>query len=280
MKPLEQMNILDDFMAGSLIGHKKYGEEASRYILSCILNREIGKLNIVTQKYLIADNPELHAIRMDVYLDEEDEDGQAGEIFDIEPDKNDNPKDVAALPKRARFYHAKLDGENLKVGSDYSVLRNVVVIFIMPYDPFGLNRMVYTVGKRCVEVPEMSYDDGARTIFLYTRGTEGNPTEELRQLLRYIENSVEENACTKELQELHKMVKAVKQDREVGLAYMKSFEIEERIRREGEELGKINGIIIACREFGKTDDEIVEYLQSKLDITREQAQKAVSGMPV
>ena len=30
----------------------------------------------------------------------------------------------------------------------------------------------------------------------------------------YIENSVEENACTKELQELHKMVKAVKQDRE------------------------------------------------------------------
>ena len=41
----------------------------------------------------------------------------------------------------------------------------------------------------------------------------------------YIENSVEENACTKELQELHKMVKAAKQDREIVLAYMKSFEI-------------------------------------------------------
>ena len=243
MKPLEQMNILDDFMAGCLTGHRKYGEAASRYILSCILNREIGKLNVVTQKYLIADNPELHAIRMDVYLDEEDEDGQAGEIFDIGPDKSDNPKDVAELPKRARFYHARLDGKNIKAGSsDYSVLRNVVVIFIMPYDPFGLNRMVYTVGRSCVEVPEMPYDDGARTIFLYTRGTEGNPTEELRQLLRYMENSVEENACTKELQELHKMVKAVKQDREVVLAYMKSYEIEERIRREGEAIGKINAV--------------------------------------
>ena len=99
-------------------------------------------------EYLIADNPELHAIRMDVYLGEEDEDGQAGEIFDIGPDKNDNPKDVAELPKRARFYHARLDGKNIKAGSsDYSVLRNVVVIFIMPYDPFGLNRMVYTVGR-------------------------------------------------------------------------------------------------------------------------------------
>ena len=52
MKPLEQMNIMDDFLAGSLIGHKKYGEAASRYIL------------------LIADNPETHGIRMDVYSEE------------------------------------------------------------------------------------------------------------------------------------------------------------------------------------------------------------------
>ena len=58
MKPLEQMNIVDDFLAGSLIGHKEYGEAASRYILSCILNRKIGKLNVVTQKFLIGDNPE------------------------------------------------------------------------------------------------------------------------------------------------------------------------------------------------------------------------------
>ena len=62
MKPLEQMNIVDDFLAGSLIGHKEYGEAASRYILSCILNRKIGKLNVVTQKFLIGDNPERHGI--------------------------------------------------------------------------------------------------------------------------------------------------------------------------------------------------------------------------
>ncbi len=66
MKPLEQMNIVDDFLAGSLIGHKEYGEAASRYILSCILNRKIGKLNVVTQKFLIGDNPERHGIRLDV----------------------------------------------------------------------------------------------------------------------------------------------------------------------------------------------------------------------
>ena len=31
-----------------------------------------------------------------------------GELFDLEPDNNDGKKDVAALPRRTRFYHAKL----------------------------------------------------------------------------------------------------------------------------------------------------------------------------
>ena len=271
MKPLEQMNIVDDFLAGSLIGHKEYGEAASRYILSCILNRKIGKLNVVTQKFLIGDNPERHGIRLDVYLDEED-----GEIFDVEPDKNNNAKDIASLPKRARFYHDKIDTANLSSGSNYDDLRNVIVIFIMPYDPFGLSRMVYTVKKSCVEVPDMPYDDGDRTIFLYTGGTEGHPTEQLRQLLHYMENSVEENACTKELQELHKMVVAVKQDGEVGLAYMKSFEIEEKIRQEGIEEGEVSGTIRTCRRLGQTDEQIIALLQEDSHLTREQAEEALA----
>ena len=251
MKPLEQMNIVDDFLAGSLIGHKEYGEAASRYILSCILNRKIGKLNVVTQKFLIGDNPERHGIRLDVYLDEED-----GEIFDVEPDKNNNAKDIAALPKRARFYHDKIDTANLSSGSNYDDLRDVIVIFIMPYD------------------------DGDRTIFLYTGGTEGHPTEQLRQLLHYMENSVAENACTKELRELLKMVEAVKQDGEVGLAYMKSFEIEEKIRQEGIEEGRLEGrlegIISLARRLGQTDEQIIALLQEDSHLTREQAEEALA----
>ncbi len=243
MKPLEQMNIVDDFLAGSLIGHKEYGEAASRYILSCILNRKIGKLNVVTQKFLIGDNPERHGIRLDVYLDE-------------------------------------IDTANLSSGSNYDDLRDVIVIFIMPYDPFGLNRMVYTVKKSCVEVPDMPYDDGDRTIFLYTGGTEGHPTEQLRQLLHYMENSVAENACTKELMELHKMVEAVKQDGEVGLAYMKSFEIEEKIRQEGIEEGRLEGrlegIMSLARRLGQTDEQIIALLQEDSHLTREQAEEALA----
>ena len=114
------MNLVDDFLAYSLTVHKTYGEEASRYILECILQRKIRRLTVVPQKPWPGDTPEKHGIRLDVYLDEED-----GEIFDIEPDNNSSTRDVNALPRRVRFYHAKIDSGNLASGEDYSALRNV-----------------------------------------------------------------------------------------------------------------------------------------------------------
>lgn len=236
MKKLEDMNLVDDFLAYSLTAHKTYGEEASRYILKCILQRRIGHLTVVPQKVWYGEEPESHGVRLDVYLDEED-----GEIFDMEPDNNGGSDDVAALPRRVRYYHARIDSENLAAGDDYSVLRNVIVIFIVTYDPFGVERMVYTIKNGCVEEPELPYEDGARTIFLYTKGTKGEPPEELRQLVQYMEHSTAENVRSAGLARLHEMVTEVKADREVGLAYMKAVEIEKRIRDEGRAEGKAEG---------------------------------------
>ena len=143
--------------------------------------------------------------------------------------------------------------------------------------------MVYTIKNCCIEVPELEYEDGAQTIFLYTRGREGNPPEELKQLLHYMEHSSIENASTENLKKLHRMVTAVKRDGEVGLAYMKSFEREERIRRQGEEEGRKagleegkkegleEGIIKLSRKLGKEDTEILSLLQEELQIDEEQA---------
>ena len=64
---------------------------------------------------------------------------------------------------------------------------------------------------------------------------------------------------------------AVKRDGEVGLAYMKSFEREERIRRQGEEEGKALEIIRLGRRFEKSKDEIVELLKEELEIKEENA---------
>ena len=278
MRTLEELNLVDDFLVNSLTSHKIYGEQSARYILECILHRQIGKLTVVPQRFFCGENTETHGIRLDVYLDEEN-----GEIFDIEPDQNDGKNEMAALPRRVRFYHAKIDAGNLPSGETYGSLRNVVVIFITTYDPFGLNRMMYTIKNRCVEVPELTYEDGAQTIFLYTRGSEGNPPEELKQLLHYMEHSSVEDASTENLKKLHRMVTAVKRDGEVGLAYMKSFEREERIRKQGEEegrkegleegeiVGKTKEVIKLGRRFGKSEKEIILLLQEELHIDKDKA---------
>ena len=115
------------------------------------------------------------------------------------------------------------------------------MIFISDYDPFGQGRMVYTIKNGVIEEPDMPYDDGARTIFLYTKGTKGNPPKELRELLRYLGDSRWENATSKELQRLHRMVTEVKHDGKVGLAYMKSFERDKRLLEKGREEGREEG---------------------------------------
>ena len=110
-----------------------------------------------------------------------------------------------------------------------------------------------------------------------------------------MEHSSVENASTENLKKLHRMVTAVKRDGEVGLAYMKSFEREERIRKQGEAEGRKAGleegkkagleeglqegkeveIIKLGRKFGKSDAEILALLQEELEITEEQAKQVL-----
>ena len=198
MKDLQEMNLVDDFLVNSLTSHKIYGESASRYILECIFRRKIGKLTVVPQRVLCGENTGDHGIRLDVYLDEE-----AGELFDVEPDQNDSRAEKVSLPRRVRFYHAKID-----------------------------------------------------------------PPRELRELLRYMEDSTEENARSEGLKALHRMVTEVKRDGEVGFAYMKSFEREQRVREEGRREGLSEGLsegkaealltVLGCK------GEVPEALQSKI----------------
>lgn len=262
MKRLEEMNLMDDFLACSLTSHKTYGEEASRYILECILQRETGRLTVVPQRGWPGEEPEKHGVRLDIYLDEEE-----GGIFDVEPDNNSGAGEVQALPKRGRFYHSKIDAGNLTAGKDYSVLRNVIVVFITTYDPFGYGRMIYTVRNSCAEIPDLSYEDGAKTIFLYTGGTQGNPPEDLKLLLRYMEHSTQDNAGSAGLARLHEMVTEIKKDREVGLAYMKSCEIERRIREEGKAEGKTESLLLLLSDLGEMPEELKDRVLSERDPT-------------
>ena len=185
---------------------------------------------------------DLRGARLDLYVEENDhakmDAAYDDSIYGLEPDQNNKMPMVKAFPKRARFYHVTIDRHILKSGEEFGNLKNVYVIFLCNYDPFGYDRMQYTIKNMCVEDTEMPYEDGARTIVLYTKGTKGDVSEELRQFLDYMEHTDHAHAVSDTLRELQKMVDIVKHDGEVSLAYMKWFEHDRMMMEEGREEGR------------------------------------------
>ena len=256
-RKLEQLNLLDDFLFGSILSYPEIGEEFCRKILKILLNVDMDRLHIVPQKVYYGSDTDRHGARLDVYIEEEK---GTGTIYDVEPDKNDDRELKLALPRRVRFYHSKIDGRSLKAGDDYSKLKQVIVLMIMSYDPFGRDRVLYTIRSKCEEDPDMDYDDGAATCFFFTKGKKGELSEEARELLRYMEDSSAGNAQSERLKEIHSMVETVRQDEEVALEYMKVYEREQMIERRGEKIGERRGEIKVVRNMSKsmTPDQISE----------------------
>lgn len=248
-------------------------ETFARKIVKVILGKQIERIRVVPQKIFYGTDTAYHGARLDVYIVEENKEWEGSSdiveesIFVIEPEKKNDKVIVEALPKRVRFYHAKIDAEALKTGEDYGMLKKVYVIFIMPFDPFGLNRMVYTIKNSCVEEPEMPYDDGATTIFLYTKGKVGVPSRELEAFLRFFEKTKEENVVNEDLQEIENMVNRVKKDRKAGIDYMKYYEEQAMIKREGIKEGQLSLLIsIVIKKMRKleTTEQIAEELEENL----------------
>ena len=240
-RQLEDLNLLDDFLFGSMVTHPEVGEKFVREILKTIFDKDFGKLTVVPQKVYYGIDTDKHGARLDVYLEESppENTGDAATVYDMEPDKNNDHSAVRALPRRVRFYHAVIDGNSLNSGESYKQLKDVFVILITSYDPLNGHRMVYTIRNMCQEMPSLPYEDGAQTIFLYTKGTEGDPPKELRELLYYMENTTEENAINDSLKRIHQMVMLVKHDKEVKLSFMKIFEREEMLIKQGQEQGQL-----------------------------------------
>lgn len=97
--------------------------------------------------------------------------------------------------------------------------------------------------------------------------------EELSRLLQYIENSIEENATTEELKDLHQYVTTIKKKKEVGVRYMKSWELEQMWRKEarkeglaeGLQKGKIQSIIELLEYMGEVPDLMRERIEGETD---------------
>ena len=169
-------------------------------------------------------------------------------------------------------------------GTDYKELPDTYVIFICDFDPFGFGKYKYTFDMICTETGEM-LDDGARTIFLSTKGTnDSNVSEGLRKFLEFVKADPADS--TKDfaddyVRRLQKSVSRIKSDREMGERYMLLKELlsDERAegrtegiaegRTEGISIGRVRGkaesVIELLSELGEVSTELSDVIMAEKD---------------
>lgn len=208
-----------------------------------------------------------HGARLDVYIEEDSKSAEGslsvGSIYDIEPDQTDSTNERISLPRRVRFYRSTIDTRNLQSGSNYSQLKNVIVIMLLPYNPFGYNRIVYTVKNKCLEEPDMAYDDGALNLFLYTSGKVGTVSQPLKDLLRYLENTTWQNAVNDSLKEIQTMVDKVKHEETAVIVYMKGLLHDQLIEDKGRREGLKESLLSFLSDLGSIPKDILEQIDSE-----------------
>ena len=263
-RKLQELNVIDDFMMSVAASDKKGGEAFCRTLLSTLLERKIGRIQVNAQKVIPALTPELRGIRMDVEVREENAEPVMN-LFDLEPCLYRVP----GLEKKLRFNQARIDSRYVRSGEkDFRSMPDLYMIMILPYDPFGEDYMVYHVRNRCRELPELDYQDGLEYIYFNTKGRKGG-SPEIQRMLRYIENSTEENVKDEAVRSIHRHVEWMKLQPEVKEEYM---DWEEKIyyeRRDAAEEAdwkrRIADILELLEDYGEVPAELQRRLEAEMD---------------
>lgn len=266
-KPFEALNLIDDYLMNAVSSDPEVGKTFCRTILSVMLQKEIGEIRVATQRIILPGSPDHRGIRMDVEV-EEDMEGAgvfpAMTIYDVEPHRIPVRETEASwrkrdpLPRRNRFYQAKIDSRHMQSGErNFRKLPNLYIINVLDYDPFGFDQMVYTIANRCKEVPELECDDGLQFLYFNATGTRGG-SGELCNLLNFILHSNAEHAIDETTRELYDHVSRVKVQPEVRESYMRLDEIIEIAQEEA----------VA---------EATEELRRQLEAAKQQAEEATEA---
>ena len=156
-------------------------------VLETILNIKIKQIEYLETEKIIDITKYSKSIRLDVYVEDE-----FNTIYNIEMqvEKSHN------IPRRSRYYHDLIDLNTLEKGYDYDTLKESYVIFICLFDLFEQGNYIYTFENRCTEIPELTLNDGRKTIFVNASGIKGNISNELKQFLEYVSGSRPNNELT------------------------------------------------------------------------------------
>ena len=122
-------------------------------------------------------------------------------------------------------------------------------------------RHKYTFENRCLEDTALGLDDKTTKIFLNTKGTTDDVSNELLEFFTYLENSSKEQADHTDcglVKLLHERVDKVRASKEMEVEFMKLWMLEKEKFEEGLEKGtqRMNALIEKLTEADRIDDLI------------------------
>lgn len=194
-------------------------------------------------------SPQLREVRLDVIGADIE-----GELYQLEMQKNNKYN----FPKRSRYYQAQIDVSLLEPGSgDFNKLNDLTTILVAPFDVFGHGLYRYTFEEYCKEVPELRLEDGARRIFINTKGKNAEGfSKEFLDFMDYINSTTDEVAKrsnSPRIKKIHNRVCSVKKSEKVGVKLMQAWEelYYEKLesREEGLAEGRVKGRNEVCNEI-------------------------------
>ena len=258
----EELQISNDFIFGKVMQDPKLCKGLLQRILPGL---KIDHIEYPETQKAIRPDIDAKSVRFDAYV----EDGK-GTVYDIEMQVGTSKE----LPKRTRYYQSLLDMRMIDKGEPYKKLKPSYIIFICPFDQFGMGRHIYTFENICKEDKSVLLNDGTTKIFLNAKGTMDDVSPELKAFLDYVAGKKPADPFVDELEEA---VKNARKNREWRHEYMtllmRDQENIEIGREEGMEIGTAKGIIETGLDFGLSEGELLKRLQDKLNITFESAQE-------
>ena len=223
-------------------------EDACRGLIETIFEgRRVRRLQYkdmppASQKNIIFD-PANKSIRLDVFF----EDGDT--VYDIEVQK----VDTGNLPLRARMYSSMMDANMLDKGLEYEALRRSYVIFVCMFDLFEKGRAKYTFKSICEEDRDLPLGDGRCIMFLNTKGSVGDLSNDMDAFFDYLNGGVSSIGTGKDsgsefVEMVDNYVLDINGDEDWRQGYMKyELNLIEKYK-EGEASGEAKGISIGRAE--------------------------------
>ena len=254
-KQLKELTLKDNFMFGAVMME----EENCKRFLELALGFPIERVEVSKEKSIVY-HPEYKGVRLDVYAKNEH-----NTRYNVEM----QVAKKAELGKRVRYYHGKIDMELLLIGSDYTELPEVYVIFICDFDPFGKKKYRYTFTKQCEEEPGAQLQDGCKSIFLSTRGENDREVPgELVSFLNFVKADLSESETDFEddfVEKLQNTIRRIKSNREMEERFMIFEEMLRDERAEGKAEGIAEGKAEGIAE-GKTEAVLEMLLELMNDL--------------